>query len=647
MEATLDKKTQQITMAGSTEKGTKTNIKTDELFKGIHAALETYSNVHRGSGHNSMVTSHLYDEAREIVLNYLGMGKSSNTVFFCSARRAEKFMKQLGAKDYKALTGKDTGLNLGITALVVKKRSLKKLKSFETGGGTAKLISKKWIIWAGKPGKYEAGTPAIVNVIAFARALQMLQKYGKDVFRSVSANLSPEDILHDDKLKDFSGKVLLDKLKETLVGRNKMVPTAKGNRPFVNFDNAASTPTLEPIWNTFKNTLQQPEEIQQQIVNEVKSICATSLDATRDQYEVIFTSNTTESVNMVAESFQKSESTDNEMVVLNSLLEHTSNEIPWRMAKGASLVRCEVDEKGFVDLNDMEKILSSYNKKKEHGKKKVMLVAISSASNVLGTRNKLKEISSMVHQHGAELLVDAAQLVAHQKIDMAACGIDYLAFSAHKMYAPFGTGVLLARKGLLNFSEKEMETIQLSGENNPAGIAALGKSLLLFQRVGMDVIKEEELELTAYLLEKLETVPGIEIFGVRDPSSEAFSLKVGLVPFYIKNKTSSSVGRKLANQAGIGIRTGCHCAHLIVKRIAKVPPWTENLQWLIQHLFPKIELPGVARVSFGIYNNKNEVDMLIAELHKIAADKGIFGKRDPAMKQKSKDFTEACGREVY
>ena len=236
--------------------------------------------------------------------------------------------------------------------------------------------------------------------------------------------------------------------------------------------------------------------MQQEIIQEVKSICAEVLGAPLADYDVIFTSNTTEAINLVAESLGNESEPGIEPVVLNTLLEHNSNELPWRTVPGASLIRLPVDAEGFVDLNELEALLRAYNQEGRHGKKRIKLVAVSGASNVLGTFNDLAEISRIVHRYGARLLVDAAQLVAHRKVEMEGCGIDYLAFSAHKVYAPFGTGVLVARKGLLNFSPAELEQIRSSGEENVGGIAALGKALVLLQRIGLDVIQEEEQALT-------------------------------------------------------------------------------------------------------------------------------------------------------
>ncbi len=182
---------------------------------------------------------------------------------------------------------------------------------------------------------------------------------------------------------------------------------------------------------------------------------------------MIFTSNTTEAINLTAKSLSRESEQGIEPVVLNTLLEHTSNE--------------------------MDALLCAYNQKGQYGKKRIKLMAVSGASNVLGVSNNLEEISRIVHRYGVHLLVDAAQLIAHRRVEMERCGIDYLAFSAHKVYAPFGTGVLVGRRGLLSFSPSELEIIRSSGEENAGGIAALGKALVLLQRIGLNLIREEEL----------------------------------------------------------------------------------------------------------------------------------------------------------
>ncbi len=468
-----------------------------ELEQGVQAALETYSNVHRGSGHNSLVSTHLFEQARDIVLEYLGLNKDKYAVVFCTPRRAEVLKAQLEPESYQSVSSQDIGLSLGVRALAVKQRMLPGGSPFQTGGGTARLVYPGSVIWAKAPDKFEAGTPAIVNVIAFAKALQLIQHFGKDTFQGTTAQkLAVADILHHGQLEEYSGQELLDELTQTQIGHGLQVPTAEGMSPYINLDNAASTPTFMPIWDAVCQTWRQPRQVQQEIVQEVKSICAGVLGAPLAAYDVIFTSNTTEAINLTAESLGSESEQGTESVVLNTLLEHNSNELPWRMIPGVSLIRLPVDAEGFVDLNELETLLCAYNEKGLHGKKRIKLVTVSGASNVLGTFNNLAEIGRIAHCYGARLLVDAAQLVAHRKVDMEKCSIDYLAFSAHKVYAPFGSGVLVVRKGLLHFSPAQMELIQSSGEENIGGIAALGKALVLLQRIGLDVIQEKERVLT-------------------------------------------------------------------------------------------------------------------------------------------------------
>jgi len=153
-----------------------------ELEKSVFTALETYSNVHRGSGHNSMVTTYLFDKAREIVLEYLGLKKGKHLVIFCTPRKAEMLKRLINSESYKTISSQEIGIPLGLCALAIKRGDLPKGVPFQTGGGTARLISHKWIIWEKAPDKFEAGTPAIINVIAFAKALLLIKKYGKNRF---------------------------------------------------------------------------------------------------------------------------------------------------------------------------------------------------------------------------------------------------------------------------------------------------------------------------------------------------------------------------------------------------------------------------------------------------------------------------------
>ena len=178
-----------------------------ELARGVQTVLETYSNVHRGSGHNSLVTTQLYEQARDIVLEYLKLNSDKYTVVFCTPRRAELLMARLKPKSYHSLSSADIGLPLGLRALAVERRALPGGVPFQTGGGTARLVSPGWVIWAKTPDKFEAGTPAIVNVIALAKALRLIQHFGRDAFQIRDAEKSmAAEILYRDQLEQYSGE---------------------------------------------------------------------------------------------------------------------------------------------------------------------------------------------------------------------------------------------------------------------------------------------------------------------------------------------------------------------------------------------------------------------------------------------------------
>lgn len=590
-----------------------------ELEKGIFAALETYSNVHRGSGHNSMVTTHLYEQARDIVLEYLNLSKNKYTVIFCTPRRAAILKSQLTPGSYHIVSSQDIGLLIGIRAIAVKKNALPKGIAFQTGGGTAKLISKNWVIWDDAPEKFEAGTPPIINVIAFARALCLIrQNKGIDFSGLAFEKKSIKELLFEDELDKYSGKELLCRLRQTLIGRGVCVPTAHGLSSFINLDNAASTPTFEPIWNVFRNALRQASSMQHEIIEEVKAICADFLNVPLKGYDIIFTSNTTEAINLVSENMSFESDANIEPVIVNTIMEHSSNDLPWRMVPGCSLISLFVDDEGFIDLKELEAILSSYNVQHQYERKRIRLVAVNGASNVLGVCNNIEEITRIVHKYKARILVDAAQLIAHREIDIQNCGIDYLVFSSHKAYAPFGSGALIARKGLLHFDGLQMALIQSSGEENLAGIASLGKALVLLKRIGMDVIYQEEQSLTKLTLQGMSKIKKLQVYGIKDHGSTSFKNKIGVIVFSIGNIMPYKIARELAFRNGIGTRYGCHCSHIIVKHILHVGPFLERFQWLIQVFFPKLRLPGVIRVSFGLENTTEDVERLINGLNTIS-----------------------------
>ena len=631
----------------------------EELERGVYAALKTYSNVHRGTGHYSLISTLLFEKAREIVLRYFGLDALTHVVIFCTPHRLWSFTRDLSPSSYHVLSSQDVGLPLGVRALVVEKRALPKGVPFQTGGGVIKLVSPDSVVWADVPERFEAGTPAIINVIAFAKALLAQIRFGCDVFENPA---TPADILADDLWPGVSGVALLERLRDTLVGRDVQVPTSDGLAPYCNLDNAASTPTFEPIWNVVCRTWRQPPEAWPALIETVRARCATFLGAPLDTYDILFTSNATEGINLVARGFVYPDDAV-EPVVLNTLLEHHSNELPWRYHPKLSLVRLSVDDEGFVDVKELEDILRAYNRDARHGKQRICLVAVSGASNVLGTVHDLAAISRVVHAYGAHLLVDGAQLVAHRKVRLEADAVDYFVFSAHKAYAPFGSGALVARKGLLQFTFEEIAQIRASGEENVVGIAALGKAVGLLQRIGMDVLEKEERALTRRMLCGMAAVPEIEIYGLQNPDSPRFCFKGGVICFSFRNIPHNLAAQLLAEYGGIGVRDGCFCAHLISKRMMGIHPlrsWAAEAGLYLFPGFTMMILPGIVRVSLGIENTEADVDLLLRTLARIAQEprsalerflgwtrNGIFSLPNTETGEAIRDFAHRVLQSVY
>ena len=241
-----------------------------ELEQGVYAALETYSNVHRGSGHKSMVSEHLLDKARDIVLEHFGFRKGKYVVIFCTARRAEILKTLVKPGSFQIISSRETGLPLGVTAFAVRKKALPQGKPFQTGGGTTRLVSADRVIWGGIPEKFEGGTPSLINIIAFAKAIQLIKKFGSNAFRvDPACKTSATEILYSDELQNLSGRDLINELRNRIIGRDILVPTIYGDEHYINLDNAASTPTFTTVWDAVRKTWRLPIQVRNEIVQEV------------------------------------------------------------------------------------------------------------------------------------------------------------------------------------------------------------------------------------------------------------------------------------------------------------------------------------------------------------------------------------------
>ncbi|HVF25446.1 MAG TPA: cysteine desulfurase [Anaerolineales bacterium] len=316
--------------------------------------------------------------------------------------------------------------------------------------------------------------------------------------------------------------------------------------------------------------------------------------------QIIYTRNTTESINLVAYTWARANLKAGDLVILTEM-EHHSNLVPWQMLqaeRGIELDFIPVTEEGSLDLDAYKTLLSRSPK----------LVSFTHMSNVLGTINPAAEIIRLAHASGAITLVDAAQSVPHLKVDVQALHADFLAFSAHKMCGPTGIGALYGKAELLESMPpflgggdmiKEVHLRSFRANTLPhkfeAGTPAIaeavgfGAAVDYLTSLGMDNIAMHEHDITEYALEKLEEVPGLKLFG---PSAEN---KGGVAAFTFDGIHPHDVAQIL-DRDGIAIRAGHHCA---------------------QPLHEKFGIPATSRASFYLYTTKDEVDMLVNGIYKV------------------------------
>ena len=325
----------------------------------------------------------------------------------------------------------------------------------------------------------------------------------------------------------------------------------------------------------------------------------------KSAHQIIYTRNTTESINLVAYTWARANLKSGDLVILTEM-EHHSNLVPWQMLqaeRGIELEFIPVTENGLLDLDVYRSLLSRSPK----------LVSFTHMSNVLGTINPAGEIIRLAHEVGAITVVDGAQSVPHLQVDVQALDADFLAFSAHKMCGPTGIGALYGKLELLEKMPpflgggdmiKEVKLRSFRPNTLPhkfeAGTPAIaeavgfGAAVDYLSSLGMDAVAAHEHEITEYALERLEEVPGVKVFG---PSAEN---KGGVAAFTLDGVHPHDVAQIL-DRDGIAIRAGHHCA---------------------QPLHEKFGIPATSRASFYLYNTKDEVDLLVNGIYKV---KELFG----------------------
>lgn len=428
-----------------------------------------------------------------------------------------------------------------------------------------------------------------------------------------------------------------------IVGADTKVPLGDGSlAPYINFDNAATTPPFvsvlneiikfSPWYSSINRGKGYKSQISSKIYENSRKTVLNFVKADKNYNTVIYVKNATEGINKLAYRLC---SEDNKCVVLSTNMEHHSNDLPWRGKHKLDYIK--LDESGRLSMEDLESKLVSY-------KGCVKLVTVSGASNVTGFVNPIYDVARLAHKHGAKILVDGAQLVPHVPIDMkpqdSPDHIDFLVFSAHKMYAPFGIGVLIGPKEVFKGGEPyykgggtvEFVTHQFIAWNDPPeneeagtpnvmGVVALVAAINTLNQIGMHNVEAYENRLLRYALSRLKRIRDMEFYGDTDNLSN----RVAIIPFNIKGVHHTKAAEILSSRAGIAVRTGCFCAQPYVQELLNISE-EEVLKLVAQ---PKQKKPGMIRLSFGLYNSFYEIDYLAETLEHIVRNKKYYNKQVP------------------
>ena len=384
---------------------------------------------------------------------------------------------------------------------------------------------------------------------------------------------------------------------------------ARAGKPFHYLDSGASSQTpvqvIEEMDNYYRNFranvhrgMYKASETASERYEAVRRKVGDLIHAREE--EIIFTSGTTASLNLLAQMLTRKLGKGDEVVL--TIMEHHANLIPWQqlgIAKGFTVKYIPLTADGLLDLKEAKKLIGPRTK----------IVSVMHVSNVLGTIVPIKELAALAHEQGALFVVDAAQSVGHFQVDVKRLDCDFLAFSAHKMLGPTGTGVLYGKKELLDalepafFGGDMIEEVFLdrstwnetpwkfeAGTPNIAGVIGLGAAVDYLRLTGTDLIRRHEEQLIAYGLERLATVPGTRTHGPKSVKD-----RCGVISFTMEGVHPHDLATIL-DAEGVCIRAGHHCAMPLLRELGL--------------------MEGAARLSFGIYSTKEDVDALVAGLQK-------------------------------
>jgi len=423
-------------------------------------------------------------------------------------------------------------------------------------------------------------------------------------------------------------------LKDQIVGLDTRVPLLDGSFvPYINLDNAASTPPLRSVLEAVQRFLPYYSSVHRgtgfksrvstAAYDEAHEIIGEFVRADMSTNAVIFGKNTTEAINKLAYRYPLRP----DSVVLSTLMEHHSNDLPWRRAQ---VIRAQVTREGRLDEDDIDRLLKQYGSR-------VALVTVSGASNVTGFVQPIHSLARKAHSVGTRILVDAAQLAAHRMIDVRPDDdpehIDFVVLSGHKMYAPFGTGALIGRRDVFqgapeyqgggtvesvtteDVSWASLPDREEAGSPNVVGAVAMSMAAQTLTTFGLETLEKYEACLTAHALERLRSVPGITVYGEIDPL--CINDRVGVISFNLDSAHHALVAAILGFERGIGVRSGCFCAQPYVAHLLGL---SEIKQRSPENDFLGVDKsmrPGMVRMSLGAYNSTEDIDALAEMLIRI------------------------------
>lgn len=414
----------------------------------------------------------------------------------------------------------------------------------------------------------------------------------------------------------------IDDLRKLFVGLDKKVNiNGKGRIVPINFDNAATTPPFKRVVKRVLETTEyygsiargdgQKSQYCSDLYEECRRYILKYFNAPEEIYTAIFVGNTTDGLNKLSNILINNK----EDIVITTRMEHHSNDLPWR--NKCDLKYVEVNEDGRININEIEELIERY-------KEKVKYITITGASNVTGYINDIRKISGLIHKYGGKIIVDGAQLVPHKKIYMykkdSLENIDFLVFSGHKIYAPFGSGAIIGLREYFNNNlpdtkgggtvEYVIDNNQLwlntpekneAGTPNLFGAVAIMEAMKEIEKIGFERIEKNEKELLQYLINGLKELNRVKLYADNDCIDD----RLGILVFTIDGMKYYEVGEKLSEIKAIGVRQGGFCSHPYTRRVLGIP----NNQ--LQEYINKNGIPGLVRVSLGIYNSKKEANIFL------------------------------------